>query len=204
MLFNQSSLKEPLPVYRDSQLRQPQLSRFRGDGNTLHGADGSAGLAVFPTMLQPQVLTAHDDTLVLTRFRGPTRTSQMIINESIRPDIAQRLPLASEPRPAPSRLNDLVKETVQTVQEAEFHGVHRAKRDVESESRLLTTAMTHDGKRRATELQARAILPPEQDWAYRPSQQLQNAGLASRFAAAPARDLKEPQQAAEPPPAAAA
>jgi hypothetical protein len=168
MLFNGSSTREPLPIYKDSDMRAPPFSHYRGDGSSLRGRDIT--MSNFTTFREPYYL--KEPSPQVTRFRGPTRTSQMVFNESIRPDVAQMLPIDVEPRAEFTRLNDIVKDASQTVDEAALHAVGRAMKDVDAKSAIYSTTLTHDGKKRSTEAQVRDILPPAQEAAYQPVSQL--------------------------------
>lgn len=181
MLMNESSTRDPLPIYNDSKVRAPFFSRNRGDYTTSRGK--AIGLMHPSTYEQPN--NVPEATAQITRHRGPTRTSQMLLNESIRPDIAQRLPLDLQPRSQPTRLNDLVKEVAQTLDEASVHVVGKAKKDVDMESKIYATALTHEGKKRATEHQARSIIIPSNvDAHLAPVHALPVAagGISTRFA----------------------
>lgn len=181
MLFNMSSLRKPLPVHGDSALRAAPPTRVRGDDSSLRGkAITMINVSSFVEPTYRQEPNPH-----LTRYRGPARTSQMVLNESIRPDIAQRFPVAQEPRPAMTRMNDLVKEVEQTMDEGALHAVRRVTKDVDVESRVLATSITHDGKKQGMETMARTIIAPQQAEAYMPASALPSAGIASRFMPAP-------------------
>ncbi|WIA10874.1 hypothetical protein OEZ85_011040 [Tetradesmus obliquus] len=182
MLFNASSTRDPLPIYKDSDMRAPSFSHFRGDGSSLRGRNIS--MNNLSTFREPYYL--KEPSMQLTRFRGPTRTSQMVFNQSIRPDIAQMLPIGDQPRAEFTRLSDVVKDASQTMDEAALHAVGRAMKDVDLESSIYSTALTHDGKKHSTEAQVRDILPPVQEEAYMPVSQLQaTTGVSTRFSSMP-------------------
>jgi hypothetical protein len=177
----------------DTSMRQPHLSRLRGDAtSSLRGK--SIGLINASSLRAPEPYRVQP-AAEITRFRGMHRADGMLMNESIRPDIAQHLPsFAQEPRPAPTRNNDLVKAFEQTFDEGSLSAVRRNLKDVDTESHMCyTQPSTHDDKRFALQAAgARDILAPTDPGAYRPLQDLPGIGEASRFA--PAASVPQQQQ----------
>ncbi|KAF6252693.1 hypothetical protein COO60DRAFT_1643817 [Scenedesmus sp. NREL 46B-D3] len=175
MLFNASSTREPVPV-GDSELRAPRFSRMRGE----HLRGGPAKGLFNPSSAFEQPLAGtHAPAAQLTRYRGPERVTRMLINESVRPELAHMIPLDEQPRGATSRMHDTVKSAQQTVEEAALHAIGRSIRNIDAESSMLAAPVTRDGKQREG---ARDIIAPTEPSAFVPLQALPAGGLATRFA----------------------